>query len=332
MKKIAIVGTENSGKTVLLTVLASRYSENIPGRAFFSPSGPTLKVVDKIWNGLSAGRWPKTTIKGQIHELVWQARFPDGAKAEIRATDCAGQDIREIFTATDLNPHLKQLFEQLSNANGVIFAINLADFTRTSSRDDAAENECVLKQAMDLLRNKNCPCAVVLTQTDEYQGDLEKHTNWLGVAKATMPHLHAAYLCNGEVPLLPVSAVRDTFVGEPSPGKMKRFPAPNFTSEGLEDVVAWLQDVVRSAPPVPSPMSNPSPTTSAMPEPVETKDSGRSLQTFFSRLGVVAVVVFFYRSCLRGTTSCRNCDGTGKIGIIFKRSCPMCEGTGRVPN
>src|SRR4051812_31660713 len=191
MKHIAIIGTEGSGKTVLLTVLAKRFGQHEPNRPFMNPSGKTLRFVEKNWKLLNDGRWPDTNTQGRaFQDLQWRCQTSKGQELDLRAVDCAGQDLRKLF---DDNPptELAPLSEYVNSAQVVLFLINLGDFIGHADEDQAIENHVVIKEAMDQLRVEGKCCALVFTQSDLYAGLLPSHGDWSDVAKSIVPSVHS---------------------------------------------------------------------------------------------------------------------------------------------
>ena len=97
LPKIAIIGMEGSGKTVLMTVLAKRMSQ-LPNRQYYldPQNARTLKYVEEMWYTLQNGHWPPSTPPGQLFELSWNFRV-DSTQYELRLVDAAGQDMRLLF-------------------------------------------------------------------------------------------------------------------------------------------------------------------------------------------------------------------------------------------
>ena len=103
-------------------------------------------------------------------------------------------------------------------------------------------------------------CAVVLTQIDQYQSVLQQCGSWEQVASQFLPHVHDAYLVNGKIALLPVSAVGATTVADEQ-GIPRRVPDWNSPagSPTLDTLMEWLGNAVSAlggSPPQASASSN----------------------------------------------------------------------------
>jgi hypothetical protein len=247
MKHIAIIGTEGSGKTVLLTVLAKRFGTYEPNRIFMNPTGKTLRVVETNWNRLNKGQWPKSNIAGaKFIDLQWSCKTPSGEEFDLRAIDCAGQDLRRLF---DENPPeaLAPLAEYVLSAQVVLFLINPSDFIGEADEVQVIENYAAIKDAMDQLQQEGRCCALVFTQEDLHQNLVQEHGDWRNVAKDIVPAVHGGNL-TADVAVFSVSAVSDTEVANTPDGHAMRVPKLNFQSTGLDQVMDWI---VASASQVP---------------------------------------------------------------------------------
>lgn len=342
MRHVAVVGTEGSGKTVFLSVLARKYGKPEPGSPWFNPLGKTLRYVDNVWHTLNEGQWPSSTIKGTTHELNWQVEFPSGEKTNLKALDCAGQDLRQIFTSDQVPEALKPLTDYIRSADLVLFTVNLGDFVGLHS-NETTENILALKLSMDVLREQNRTSALLFTQSDKYRYLLEEHGNWLEVAKEILPVIYGAHLKDGAVPVIPVSAVSDTEVvihkNGDNAGKSERIPAANFRSTGLDSVLEYLEAALKTLPPVipatPPPIPEATRIASHCAENQKStpKDLVQQFITYFSKLptGVkicwslvaLAMTVFALTVMVSQFSKCDKCHGTGKV------ICSNCNGTGK---
>ena len=248
MKHIAIVGTEGSGKTVFITVLAKHYSNAGERDIFFNPLGKTIRFVENAWNRLQAGQWPEQTISGEVFTYEWECRFGQGDSFQLKLVDCAGQDLRRIFS-DEVPEQLRPLAEYVQSAQVVLFLLNLGDFVGVRDANQVTENIYALKNAMDTLKASGKEAALVLTQTDLYEHLLKQHSSWLEVVRMTPPLglLWGAHLRDGSVPLFPVSAVVETTVASQPDGRVRRVPAESFKSQGMDLLGNWLITAAKRA-------------------------------------------------------------------------------------
>lgn len=255
MRHIAIVGTEGSGKTVFVTVLAKFFSRAGEREIFFNPLGKTIRFVENAWNRLQAGQWPEQTTSGEMFNYEWECQFGQGESFQLKLVDCAGQDLRRIFS-DDVPEQLRPLADYVHSAQVVIFLLNLGDFVGVRDLNQVTENIYVLKNAMDTLKAAGKEAALVLTQTDLYDHLLQQHGSWLEVVRTTNPLglLWGAHLRHGSVPLFAISAVADTTKADQPDGRLRRVPAESFKCQGMEAFGVWLvQAAKRAVPPQPLP-------------------------------------------------------------------------------
>lgn len=257
MKHIAIVGTEGSGKTVFVTVLAKFFGCAGEREIFFNPLGKTIRFAENNWNRLQAGQWPDQTTSGEMFNYEWECQFGQNESFQLRLVDCAGQDLRRIFS--DAVPdQLRPLADYVNSAQVVLFLLNLSDFVGVRDLSQVTENIYVLKHAMDTLKASGKETALVLTQIDLHDHLFRQHGTWLEVVRCTHPLglLWGAHLRNGAVPLFPACAVADTTVASQPDGRLRRVPAESFRCQGMEEIGAWLiKAAKRAAPPIPPPQT-----------------------------------------------------------------------------
>ena len=250
--QIAIIGTEGSGKTVLITVLAKRFSHISADGLFLNPlDGKTIKYVESAWHTLNSGEWPAGSPLGQLFELQWELR--SGVHAQVgcrlRLADSAGQDLRRIFsdddveTAARLPAHLQTLTAYCRNADIVICLVNLKDFLGEGDQERRTESQLVIKAALQRLSapdGHHRRFWLLFTQVDQYQAVRRKHGTWAGVAKEHLPYVYGAHVANHQVMVGAVAAVHDTQVVVDPDGMPRRVPKPGFTSRGLDEIMKWL--------------------------------------------------------------------------------------------
>jgi hypothetical protein len=247
--RIAIIGTEVSGKTVLTTVLAKRYSHATAEGLFLDPlDNATLKFVERNYQFLASGDWPPSSPVGGLSNLRWRLRIGSNpcSECELHLADSAGQDLRRVFgddqEIQSLPEHLRGLAEYCRTADVVIYLINLKDFVGENDPVRRLDNEAVIKSTLDFLigdvsrRRQLC---VLFTQADQFEQEREKCGSWENVAQKYLSYVHGAHLRNGRVTVGAVAAVKDTKVVELD-GTPRRVPAPGFRSDGLIELMNWI--------------------------------------------------------------------------------------------
>jgi hypothetical protein len=246
---VAIIGTEASGKTVLITMLAKRFGQANETGLFLNPlDAATLKFVERNYHILSSGDWPPSAPMGQLFNLRWrlEKRGHDHWDCEIRLADSAGQDLRRLFgndqQIESLPDQLQPLAHYCRSSDIVICLVDLGDFIGEKNQMTRVDNEAVIKSAIEYLisdvSRKRHLC-VLFTQADQFAQERDKCGGWGNVAKKHLPYVHGAHLLNGRVSVGAIAAVADTKVVEVD-GTPCRVPVPGFRSDGFESLMEWV--------------------------------------------------------------------------------------------
>ena len=250
--KIAVIGLEASGKTVLMSVLAKKLSQTVHHGYFLDPKGVnTIKYTESVWETLQHSDWPPSTPLGEMFNLRWGMRVtPEFSKdgnsyeAELHLLDAAGQDMRQLFSydkQEDTPDYLRPLADYCMQADILLIALNIIDFLgKTVEPMRRIENQATIKAALDMLQKSNQHVAILFTQMDQYKPIIDKAGGLESFCKAYLPYIYNAYIANSCASLISVAAVNDTIVVKKEDGKLVRAPKPNFSSLGLEDVCQWL--------------------------------------------------------------------------------------------
>lgn len=246
---IAVIGTEGSGKTVLITTLAKRLSVIDSRGIFFNPKdSKTLKYVEKVWSTLQSEKWPPSTPPGDLFSLAWKLEIVGQFECDLRLVDTAGQDLRilfgddQIYSLESLPSHLQDLAKYCRESDIILFPINLKDYLGQDKSEQRIANEAAMKAAMDYLESKDGSRKVclVFTQSDLYQDYADKRGGWSNVAAEAFPYIYGAHVHGRKVEIIPVSAVAKTKVVVDKDGTPRRVPVEGFQSEGLDNLVNWL--------------------------------------------------------------------------------------------
>lgn len=243
--KVAVIGTEGSGKTVFIATLAYRLGEVEPTWLLDPVDMKTQAYVTQVWETLRNGEWPSFTSQAALHDLRWKLRHSDGPAAELQLVDASGHRLRELFTGDmkEIPEHLRPLANYCQGADLVILLINLQDFLGEAAGEQRAYNEMALKFALDFVgaRHGEKHCCAVFTQVDQYGELLEKHGTWHDVAQAVVPKLWSVHFRDGKIPIFGLSAVDGTEIRPDEQGRPRRFPALDFTSTGFKPLVDWFK-------------------------------------------------------------------------------------------
>ncbi|GHT46313.1 hypothetical protein FACS189454_07260 [Planctomycetales bacterium] len=245
-KRIAIIGTEGSGKTVLATTLAHHLSEST-GDVFLSPQGmDTAMYVETGWDALCKGEWLPSTPPGQQFALQWNLHFRDDAYP-VKLIDSAGQDLRQLFSygtyqKPDLAAQHRNLLDYIKESSAIVIVVNLGLFIGEADYIKRKENELILKEVTDMFAadGKHQDIAFVFTAWDQYQETVEQKYGSFRVYMAKeLPLLHNAIklgIRSGDsISFFPVAAVADTEIKN-----SRRVPCPGFRSVGIDTLTDWL--------------------------------------------------------------------------------------------
>lgn len=251
LPKIALIGMEGSGKTVLTTVLAKRMSR--PEQHFYlDPHGKTLKYVEEMWHTLQNGEWPPSTPPGQLFELTWNLCVYD-KKYELRLVDAAGQDMRLLFggdekelNSPNLPDDLKKLVTYCREASILLITLNISDFVGEGDTRRLIENQAAIKSALDILSHGNQNVAFIFTQCDQYRAMIDEVGGLEEFCKQNLNYVYNAHITGKKNAIFGVAAVNEVERRHVD-GMVRRVPARNFTSVGLDEVIEWIVGQVEKA-------------------------------------------------------------------------------------
>ena len=147
MKKVAIVGVEGSGKTVMLAGLGDLYTYPDEEGYFLSPKNfsTAAYVAEKI-KRMRKGEWPAATAGDEMQGLDWtlRRRVPNSrgrpeSICEVSFLDFAGEVYRTAFGIGAGDQALAEQAEELKRyvreADDLIVLINLRDVIVYGIRD-----------------------------------------------------------------------------------------------------------------------------------------------------------------------------------------------------
>lgn len=242
-----------SGKTVLVTTLAMKMAQMSLDDIFLAPYGEnrrqTLRYTQGNWQILNNGQWPPSTPTGELIELQWELSTKN-SQATVQFLDCAGQDIRSLFSNEKFDPaslseDLKRVYDSINSANVLIFLVNMKDLLATLDMTDEIldldEMFHVLKQRNDIPRR----IAVAFSQFDKYKPQVDQQFNgdFLEYVRHYLPYLYGLYKRFHNFEMIPVAAVNDT-QDVLEDGVVKQYPVPFFSSYNLETLIHWIANSV----------------------------------------------------------------------------------------
>ena len=297
MRKVAIVGVEGSGKTVMLSGLGELYSRPDEYGFFLSPKNfQTASYVSEKIARMRRGEWPVATAEDVMQGLDWtlKRRQGDGRRpvdvCEVSCLDFAGEVYRVAFgirqgdVPADLADEVESLREYIRNADDLIVLINLRDIIVRGVHEPRVQESMwitneILSYALDVPSGRKAPRAtIVLSQADCYADTISACRGPKGVLARYLPHVANNY---DWLDIMAVSAVDRTVLDDSG----NVVPAPDFSLSQLRMIMDWIQSGLsvgarggasagRPAPqrhttprPQPAPTSRPRPAPAYRPQP-----------------------------------------------------------------
>lgn len=252
MAQIAIIGTEGAGKTVFLSTLAMRYRVRVAGRPWLEVrNAETQRHVTRAWDALKRQDWPPSTPAGTLSQLEWRLHTSSGEPHAVSVCDPAGQDFRALFDSTTPPTAIQQRLRLLlDTANVVLFLVNLRDVIDSNEQAQVDDVEIPIKLALDAIVRRGASAALVLTQYDMLTDRLRlvgvDARDPLAAVTRYLPQvvgaLHRAP--PGRMHVCSVAAVAQTVSVVADDGSIARRPRIDFTSEGFESLLAWVEEVL----------------------------------------------------------------------------------------
>ena len=251
MKKVAIVGVEGSGKTVMLAGLGDLYTYPDAGGYFLAPKnfGTAAYVAEKI-ESMRRGEWPSATAGDEMQGLDWTLkRQKPGDKGrpeticEVSFLDFAGEVYRAAYgiAGEDDAAYMEQaeaLKQYVRGADELIVLINLRDVITHGLGDKRVQEAMwITKSILDTALGGGAyaapRAAIVLSQADSYAETIRACGGARGVLAKYLPHVANEY---GWLNVFAANAVDKTTLD----GDGRDVPAPDFTTQGLLPIMRWI--------------------------------------------------------------------------------------------
>ena len=212
MKKVAIVGVEGSGKTVMLAGLGDLYTYPDEDGYFLAPKnfGTATYVAEKM-ERMRKGEWPVATAGDEMQGLDWTLkRQKPGEKGrpevicEVSVLDFAGEVYRAAYGVSNgsdaaLKEQADALKRYVCGADELIVLINLRDVITNGLRDTRVQEamwitKSILDTAFGDGSGKDMPrAAIVLSQADSYAETIKACGGAPGVLRNYLPHVANDY-------------------------------------------------------------------------------------------------------------------------------------------
>ena len=252
MKKVAIVGVEGSGKTVMLAGLGDLYTYPDEDGYFLVPKnfGTAAYVAEKIAR-MRRGEWPVATAGDEMQGLDWTlSRQKEGGRGrpvnicEVSFLDFAGEVYRAAYGISSggdasLKEQAEELKQYVCGADELIVLINLRDVITNGLGDKRVQEAMwITKSILDTALGDGAAAApraaIVLSQADSYASTIKACGGAQGVLKKYLPYVANSY---GWLDVFYASAVDKTALDDN--GNM--VPAADFTTQGLLPIMAWIR-------------------------------------------------------------------------------------------
>ena len=253
MKKVAIVGVEGSGKTVMLAGLGEFYSYPDEKGYFLAPKnfGTASYVMDVVAR-MRKGEWPSATAEDVMRGLDWTIKRNRGegqkpkVVGELSCLDFAGEVYRAAFIKSDakkevdsdLSKQIKELRTYIWMADAILVLINLRDVIANGFRDRRVQEAMWITNAIlnDVLGNDATSgprAAIVLSQADSYADTIRACGGEKEVLRHYLPHVYNNY---SWLDVFSVSSVDRTVPDNDG----NQVPAKDFTMTGLKPIMDWV--------------------------------------------------------------------------------------------
>lgn len=247
MSKIAIVGVDGSGKTVMMAALGEKYEGPDENGFFLSAVNPaTFNVVKMLIDQMRHSRWPAATERDIVTSLDWKLfRRVDKVRelvCDFTFLDYAGEIYRLAFGDHDeeeranFSDQIEALRKHIQTADALIVLVNLKDIISGDlSKAKTRETLWLTKDILDFAigNAKVGKVALVFFQSAVYKQVLEASGGLEASYQKFLPHVESMY---PGMKLFAVSAIDRTLVDDSG----FEVPAPDFRSDGLEELMEWI--------------------------------------------------------------------------------------------
>ncbi len=226
MSKVAIVGVEGSGKTVLMASLSECFGKISESEPYLMPENQSAYTfMQQVPHRLRVDRaWPGATGIDALRTMRWTLRSGQTVLNTIEMLDYPGELYRLAFgerSAEELAAHraeLDEFLEHLTDADTLIVLFNLADVENQGANARNAETVWITRGIFDYA--KTLPNLkrqhLVFTQADRYAAALKEAGGADGLFAQKLPMLK---LLHPDLSVTAISAVDGMDEeGRPKPG------------------------------------------------------------------------------------------------------------------
>ncbi len=246
MSKIAIVGVEGCGKTVLLSAIGEKYENPDISGIFMSPVNErAFEFVKLHMASLRQHQWPAATTTNSNLDWGLFLKRKSGGNAKIcdlSLLDFAGELYRLTFgnhteeECAGYESEIKVVKDHIKKSDVLLVVVNLSDVINGSVENRRTrETMWLTKSVIDytVSDKSSKKVAIVFTQADSYKSVIEKCGGEFETLQTYLPHVASLY---DKLPIFSVSAVNKTVPGSDG----KPIPAPDFQPEGIDELMEWI--------------------------------------------------------------------------------------------
>lgn len=239
MSKVAIVGVEGSGKTVLMAALGEMYGQASHDSLYLMPENQAaFSFMTQIPHMMRVERqWPEATAIESMKHLKWTVRVGSEVLTELEMLDYPGELYRMAFgdrneeEIAGAKEQIHEFLEHLVTADFLIVLLNLQDTMDVGA--NARNNETVwltrgifdYAQKLPNIKNR----LLVFTQADRYRDLLESAGGAKAIQEQYLPMLS---ILHPDLECASISAVD-------SPESVVPGSAPT-TDGGMQELMAQI--------------------------------------------------------------------------------------------
>lgn len=251
MSKLAVVGCQQSGKTVFMASLTDyfRAGQRPDQTAWLIPENQDAHKFTEMRNYEMRVKheWPDATWNAPT-SLKWTLRLKNGQSTDVEMLEFGGEVFRAAFREEGVNAQNQEAAEKLVSylidTNFVVVLVAMKELFRDKEDQnifaDDIESTWVTRGLIDFVK-KNLPkdvgLIIALTQADLYKKELDELGGPAGVLKKKWPMIYALY---PDIPVVSVASVSKTTAD----GR----PADGYTTEGVLPVMKAYSEFLYGDP------------------------------------------------------------------------------------
>lgn len=243
MGKVAIVGVEGSGKTVLMAGLCECYKQ-VPGSddPYLIPENQAaFKFMEMVPYALRVKRqWPVATGIDNLRAMRWSLRCGNEVIETIELLDYPGELYRLAFGDTEevskasvdaTQSEIKKFLDHLIDADTLLVLLNLSDIVNLGENPKNLETVWITRGIFDYAKKlPNIKRALlVFTQADRHAAAIKDAGGVQALYEAKLPMLKCIH---PDLKVIAISAVN----GMDADGR----PQSDYSSEGCLEVMQGI--------------------------------------------------------------------------------------------